>query len=120
MTANELEQGKAYDCRRDGDNSLEKTTIIPVALDPQTNQRFVIIGARELLRSNPFFLRSLLRMSFCEIVNEDLEGGPHREWSSHVWKFSIGEHGSLYYEDFDCYLEDFAPTTLPDITKSED
>jgi hypothetical protein len=114
MTAKELEHGKAYDCTIDGDRGSERTTIIPLATDSRNSQRFVIVDARGLLKSNPGFLRSLLRMSFREILDEDLDGGPYRQWSSHVWRFTLGEHVSLYYKDFNCYLQDFVPIDLLD------
>ncbi len=107
MHANELKHGKVYDCTMDGNLGVEKTSIVPLATDAQTNQRFIIIGAKKLQDANPDFFRRLIAMSFHEIVDEDLDGGPDRHWSAFVWKFTLDEHGFLYYEDYDCYLDDF-------------
>src|ERR1035437_1628176 len=107
MRANELQHGKLYDCTMDGDDGIVKTTIVPLAADTQTSQRYIIIDAKSLQKANPDLLRRLLAMSFQEIVDEDLDGGPDRHSSCFVWRFTLDEHGSLYYEDYDCYLGDF-------------
>jgi hypothetical protein len=110
MNANELQHGKAYDCTMDGNKGIEKTCIVPLATDAKTNQRYIIIEAKKLRKENPDFLRRLLAMSFQEIVDEDIDGGDDRHSSSHIMKFTLDEHGSLYYEDFDLYLGDFVET----------
>ena len=110
MNANELKHGKLYDCTMDGDDGIKKTSIVPLAADAKTNQRYIIIDAKSLQKANPDFLRRLLAMSFHEIVDEDIDGGPDRQWRSFVWRFTLDEHGSLYYEHYDCYLTDFAET----------
>jgi len=114
MNANELLHGNAYDCTMDGDRGIEKTCMVPLAMDGKTNRRYIIIEAKKLKKENPDFFRRLLAMSYQEIVDEDLDGGPDRKWSSHVWRFTINEQGSLYYEDYDLYLSDFVETVWQD------
>jgi hypothetical protein len=118
MRANELQHGKLYDCTMDGDRGIEKTTIIPLAADAKTNRRHIIIDAKSLQKANPDLLRRLLAMSFQEIVDEDIDGGPDRKWRSFVWKSTLEEQGSLYYKDYDCYLADFVETDTAPIQKS--
>jgi hypothetical protein len=113
MNASELKHGKAYDCTMDGNLGIEKSIIVPLAMDAKMKQQFIIIEADKLQKSNPDFLRRLIAMSFQEIVDEDIDGGDDRHSSSHVMKFTLDEHGSLYYEDYDCYLDGFVETTLP-------
>ena len=108
MNGNELLHGKAYDCTIDGNKGVEKVDVVPLAMDAKKSQRYVIMSAKQLQKNNPDFFRRLLAMSFQEIVDEDLDGGPDREWSSFVWRFTIDEHGRLYYKDHDCYLNNFA------------
>ena len=123
MNANELKHGKLYDCTMDGDDGIKKTSIVPLAADAKTNQRYIIIDAKSLQKANPDLFRRLLAMSFHEIVDEDLDGGPDRQWRSFVWRYASDEHGSLYYEDHDCYLADFveidtAPSLKPNPPES--
>ena len=112
MDAKELQHGKAYACTMDGDDGAENTCIVPLAADSKTNRRYIIIEAKQLRRENPDFFRRLLKMSFDEIVDEDIDGGPDRKWSSFVWRFTLDEHGDLYYEDYDLYLGDFVETDM--------
>ena len=110
MNGKDLQHGKAYDCTMDGDKGVEKTCIVHLATDSKTNRRYIIIEARKLQKEAPDFYRRLLAMSFQEIVDEDIDGGDDREWSSYVWRFAINEQGDLYYEDYDLYLGDFVET----------
>jgi hypothetical protein len=112
MHANDLKHGRVYDCTMDGNRGVEKTSIVPLATDAQTRQRFIIIDAQQLQKGNPDFFRRLIAMSFSEIVDEDLDGRAEALWSSFVWRFTIDEHGSLYFEDFDLYLGDFVETDI--------
>lgn len=109
MKASELEHGKAYNCTMDGNLGIERTCIVPLAADAKTKQRFIVMGANKLQKENLDFFRRLLAMSFQEIIDEDIDGGPDRRWRSYVWRFALDEQGSLYYEQYDCYLNDFTP-----------
>ncbi|HXI72385.1 MAG TPA: DUF6697 family protein [Verrucomicrobiae bacterium] len=114
MNANELKHGQAYDCTMDGDSGIEKTCIVPLSADAKTKRRYIINDAQKLRKENPDLFRRLLAMSFNEIVDEDIDGGPDRKRSSHVWRFTVNEQGSLYYEDYDLYLSDFVETVWQD------
>ena len=119
MKATELQQGKIYDCTMDGildgNNVIEKTDVVQLAFDAKTNRRWLINGARQLQKENPDFFRRLLAMSAQKLDEEDFEGGPDREWSRFVWRFTLDEQESLYNEDYELYLSDFAETVWQDL-----
>ena len=99
----------------DGAHGVEKTCIVPLAIDTKMEHQYIINDAKELQRLNPDFFRRLLAMTYQEIVDEDLDGGPDRKWSRrYVWRFSFDERSSLYHEDYDLYLYDFVETVCQD------
>jgi hypothetical protein len=110
MKVSELQIGQPYECLINGKAGVERTCIVPLAMNATKTRRFIIMEARPLHALKPVLFRSLVAMSFDQIVDEDLDGGPDRKWSSHVWNVAIDEHGDLYGEDCDAYLNDFVET----------
>lgn len=106
MNASELQHGKPYSCTLDGQRGVEKSIIIPLAIDAKRERQFIAIEADKLKKRNPDFLRRLIAMTFQEIVDEDIDGGDDRDSSSYIMRFTLGD-GSLYCEDYDLYLGDF-------------
>ncbi len=107
-----LKLGQAYDCIIDGNLGIDKTCIVPLAINAQQNRRFMIFDARTLHSKNPRFLNKLLSMQFSEIVDEDLDGGDYRQWSSFVWNVTLIDDGGIYYNDCDAYFRDFVEVDL--------
>jgi len=112
MHIKEIRIGQAYDCVFDGDQGKEKGCIMPLAVDASRRHQFVLREPRRVRAKAPEFFRRLLAMSYREIVDEDLEGGPDREWSNYVWRMEITDTGELYREDYDLYLADLVETCL--------
>jgi hypothetical protein len=110
MNASELQLGKPYECVINGGLGIAKTYLVPLAINAAKTRRFIIMEARPLHALKPALFRSLVAMSFDEIVDEDLDGGPDRKWSSHVCNVAIDERGDLYMEDSDAYFADFVET----------
>jgi hypothetical protein len=67
-----LEHGKLYDCMVDFKGEIEKESIIPLAKDPNSFKRLVMMDARRLFTKNPNFIEEIAEMTFDEIMNEGI------------------------------------------------
>lgn len=67
-----LEHGKLYDCLMAFTDALEKDSIIPLARDPNSFKRFVMMDARSLFTENPEYIEEIAKMTFNEILNEGI------------------------------------------------
>jgi hypothetical protein len=112
MKANSLRIGQGYECVFDGDQGREKCCMVPLAVDVSKRHQFVLVEARLVRAKASEFFSRVLAMSYQEIVEEDLDGGPDREWSSCVWRMEITEAGELYYPDYDLYIDDLVEVDL--------
>ena len=112
ISAIELKHGKSYNCSIDGDLGQEDCSFVQLAIDPASNRRFVLLGARHLFADNMSFVHKLLNMSFKELDTEDFDGDPDRVRGLQVWEFLLDENGLLKAKCYDCYLDDFSETDL--------
>ncbi len=117
MRAEDLRLGQTYDCVFDGDQGREKSCIVPLAVDAAKRRQFILVEPRRVQTKSPAFYKRLLAMSYQEIVDEDLQGSPDREWSGYVWRMEITKAGELYREDYDLYIADLVENR-PETTKS--
>jgi len=93
-----LEHGKLYDCIIDFIGEFEKDSIIPLARDPNSFKRFVMMDARRLFAENPKFIEEIAEMTFDEIMNE-----------------GISDHYPFNYEASTIILRPLSDGTLVDV-----
>lgn len=115
MTAIELRHGKLYDCTIDGDLGPDNCSFVQLAIDPKSNRRFMLLGAKHLFAENFGYVQKLINMSFDELDSEDFDGNPDSIMGLQVWEFILDGDGILKSEVYDCYLDDFVETDVSNL-----
>src|SRR5687767_9619570 len=106
ISAKDLQPGKVYDCKIDGEHGPEVLTFIQLAQDTPIKRCFILVGSLRLFAKHPEVLRNLIPLSFSGIELEDYDGAPYKVMGLSLWRCSVDSAG-MNVDGYDWFLNEF-------------